>query len=62
MVFTGDFTMTVGANPNAANAETPVIVARSIETEQMGKPVGGSRRTRSSPRIENIIQTTTFVL
>lgn len=47
MVFTGDFTMTVRANPNAANAETPVMVARSIEAEHMGKPVGGSRRIRS---------------
>jgi hypothetical protein len=33
-VFAGDFTMSVGSNPNAANAETPTKVARSIEADQ----------------------------
>jgi hypothetical protein len=37
-VFTGDFTMRVGADPNVANAETPLMVARSIEAERIDEP------------------------
>jgi hypothetical protein len=37
-VFTGDFTMRVGSNPNAAKAETAVMVARSIEVERLDEP------------------------
>ena len=38
-VFAGDFTMRIGSNPGAANAETPVMVARSIEAEKrMAEP------------------------
>jgi len=33
-VFAGDFTVRVGSNPNAANAETPIMVVQSIEADQ----------------------------
>ena len=33
-VFAGDFTVGVGSNPNAANAETPIMVVQSIEADQ----------------------------
>ena len=43
-VFAGDFTMRVGSNPNAANAETPTMVARSIEADKrMDEPTIPSR-------------------
>jgi hypothetical protein len=38
-VFAGDFTMSIGSNPNAANAETPTMVARSIDVDhRMDQP------------------------
>jgi len=43
-VFAGDFTMRIGANTTVANAETPVMVARSIEAaKQMDEPKIPSR-------------------
>jgi hypothetical protein len=42
-VFAGDFTMRIGSDSNAANAESPLMVARSIEAEHMDEPTIPSR-------------------
>jgi hypothetical protein len=42
-VFAGDFTMRVGSDSNAANAESPLMVARSIEAEHIDQPTIPSR-------------------
>src|SRR5215472_5951245 len=43
-VSAGDFTMSIGSNPSVANAETPLMVARSIEADKhMDEPQIPSR-------------------